>query len=282
MVALRRTTHHRHRSPTRIAPMKLHSHTTTDAWITRRDLGLAAAASLLASAPAHANTGSRWVKRDGKAMEVAVGANGSVWVLGEEQVPGGQAIFVLQGNQWRKVEGGAVKIAVDGSGNPWIINDTQSIFQWVGQGWTRRPGKATDIAVGKEGAVMCIGQKGNDGNGDIFEWGGQGGWTGVGGRAVHIAVDPQGFPWVVNVLDQVWRHNGRQFVKMPGAAVDIAIGANGAVWTVGTDRIGPDRRIHVWNGNGWNQVDGGARVIAVGPDGLPWVAQENGFIYQRV
>jgi hypothetical protein len=51
---------------------------------------------------------------------------------------------------------------------------------------------------------------------------------------------------------------------------------------VGTDRIGPDRRIHVWNGNGWNQVDGGARVIAVGPDGLPWVAQENGFIYQRV
>jgi hypothetical protein len=222
------------------------------------------------------------VAKPGKALQIGIGGNGAAWVLGEEVVPGGQAIFRWEGDQWRKVDGGARKIAVDGNGNPWIIDSDNNILQWVNQAWTRRPGKAIDIAIGPQGGVFCIGQKGADGNGDIFEWKGNSNWANVGGRAVHIAVDHRSLPWVINVQNQVWRHDSRRFVQIPGSAIDIAIGGSGAVWVISTDPVGPDNRIVVWNGTGWTPVDGGAKVIAVGPNSLPWVAQAGGLIYQRV
>jgi hypothetical protein len=72
------------------------------------------------------------------------------------------------------------------------------------------------------------------------------------------------------------------FSPRPGAARNIAAGANGAVWVVGTNPVGGGFGIYEWTGSGWAPVAGGAVGIAVGPDGSAWVVNSNHRIYHRV
>jgi hypothetical protein len=67
----------------------------------------------------------------------------------------------------------------------------------------------------------------------------------------------------------------------PGSAIDTGIGANGAVWIVGTTPVSGGNAIYVWNGSGWSLVSGGAIRIAVDPSGNPWVVGANSTIWRR-
>jgi hypothetical protein len=58
---------------------------------------------------------------------------------------------------------------------------------------------------------------------------------------------------------------------MTGAATDIAIGANGSAWTVGTNPVSGGYGIDAWTGSNWGPVLGGAATIACAPNGHPWV-----------
>jgi hypothetical protein len=61
-----------------------------------------------------------------------------------------------------------------------------------------------------------------------------------------------------------------------GAALDIAVGADDAIWVIGTNGI-PFR----WNGKGWSQI--GSKVatrISVQPDGRPWITTASGELYR--
>jgi len=66
---------------------------------------------------------------------------------------------------------------------------------------------------------------------------------------------------------------------MPGAATDIAAGANGAVWVVGTHPASGGFGIYHWTASGWVPVHGGAVRISVAPDGSPWVVNSADLIY---
>ena len=66
------------------------------------------------------------------------------------------------------------------------------------------------------------------------------------------------------------------WVLLPGAAMDIGIGANGDVWVTGTDS-----RIYKWDGSTWVAIDGAAVRVAVDPTGAPWVVNAGGGIYRR-
>ena len=62
---------------------------------------------------------------------------------------------------------------------------------------------------------------------------------------------------------------------MPGAARDIGVGANGAVWVIGTDS-----GTYRWNGRGWTKVPGAAVGISVGRAGKPWVVNAGRVIFR--
>lgn len=70
---------------------------------------------------------------------------------------------------------------------------------------------------------------------------------------------------------------GRNWEGLPGAAFDIGVGANGAVWTIGTDNS-----IFRWTGTSWQGVDGSAFRIAVDPSGNPWVVNSRAEIFRRI
>jgi hypothetical protein len=90
-----------------------------------------------------------------------------------------------------------------------------------------------------------------------------------------------GTPWVVNGAREIFRRANGAWQKLPGAALDIGVGADGSAWVVGTAAASGGHRIYKWNGSDWAQVDGGAVRISVAPDGSPWVINEPGEIFHR-
>ena len=208
--------------------------------------------------------------RPGSATDIAVGANGSVWVVGTNPVPGGYGIYHWNGKGWGAVAGGAVTIAVDPAGNPWVTNSAHHIYHHTPTGWALYPGSATDIAVGANGSVWVVGTNPVAGGYGIYHWNGKG-WGAVAGGAVTIAVDPAGNPWVTNSAHHIYHHTPTGWALYPGSATDIAVGANGSVWVVGTNPVAGGYGIYHWNGKGWGAVAGGAVTIAADPAGNPWV-----------
>ena len=101
-------------------------------------------------------TGQAWVQIPGQALDIAVGADDSVFVVGSDAVQGGHGIhkFSHISGKWQKYPGGAARISVDIYGNPWIINATNDIFRWNHDKWEKLPGKGLDIACGSTGEVF--------------------------------------------------------------------------------------------------------------------------------
>jgi hypothetical protein len=141
----------------------------------------------------------------GTATDISEGADGSLWVIGTNPVPGGFGIFKWTGRGWAGLPGGAVKIAVAPDGTPVVVNSAHQIFLWTGRGWLQGPGTLTDIAVGADGSLWGIGTNPVPGGFGIFLFTGDG-WTGVPGGAVTIAVGPNGAPAVTNSSDHIYIH----------------------------------------------------------------------------
>ena len=226
-----------------------------------------------ARSPAQAQ---QWQLLDGRASDVGVGADGSVWIIGTNVVPGGFDIWKRNATGWTNIPGGAQRIAVDPHGNAWIVNSSQTIFHYDGSKWVVVPGQARDVGVGANGTVWVIGNNAEGGGYDIYRSTNNGAnWTKIPGSALRISVDPAGNAWVVNNTNNIFRYDGTQLVQTPGGAKDIGVGADGAVWVIGADNA-----IYRWNGSNWTMKTGGASQIAAGPGGVVWVVNAGGEIYK--
>lgn len=214
-----------------------------------------------------------WLRVAGDAIDVGIGADGSQWVLGLDPRGGGNGIYRRINDTWQRVDGGAVRIDVDPSGNPWIINESHQIYRRINDQWQRLPGDARDVGIGANGAVWVAA------GGGIFHWNGLD-WDRVSGSAVRIDVDPAGNPWVIDHTDDIYELVDGRWLRRPGAARDIGIGADGSVWIIGTREGDGGHGIYRWNGQNWSPVTGSGRQVSVGPDGLPWVASSGGEIYR--
>lgn len=219
----------------------------------------------------------QWQLMDGKASDVGVGADGSVWIIGTNVVAGGGFdIWKRNATGWTNIPGGAVRIAVDPHGNAWIVNSSQTIFRYDGTKWLVVNGAARDVGVGANGTVWVIGNNPEPGGYAIYRSTDQGAnWTKIPGSAMRISVDPSGNAWVVNNRNNVFKYDGNQFNTMPGQATDIGVGADGAIWVIGTDS-----GIYRWDGSNWSRRTGGATQIAAGPNGIVWVVNAGGDIYK--
>ena len=87
----------------------------------------------------HAQVPPSLAALDGKATDVGLGANGVLWAIGTDPVPGGRTIHRWNGTAWDRIPGGAVRIAVDPQGAAWIVNDAKTIFRWNGTTWEPSP-----------------------------------------------------------------------------------------------------------------------------------------------
>ena len=142
---------------------------------------------------------------------------------------------------------------------------------------------AKDLGVGNNSSVWMVGcGKAND-SGDfyLFTWNGSK-WDMIPGFGSDIAVAPNGTPWITNSGGQIYKGNGNNgWEQVAGCARDIAVG-NDSVWALGCKQSGAkDFEILSWQGSQWNRVEGAAARIAVEPNGTPWIVNSSGQIYKR-
>ncbi|MEB3295536.1 MAG: tectonin domain-containing protein [Synechococcales bacterium] len=139
-----------------------------------------------------------WQRLAGCARDVGVGANGALWVVGCNAVPGGYGVYQWTGSGWRGIAGGITAISVLPDGRPAAVNSHDEIFIGDGNGrWQLVGGRAKDIAVGADGSLAVIGNNVEAGGFGIYKRAGNA-WQKIPGSAVRIAVAPNGVPWVVN------------------------------------------------------------------------------------
>jgi streptogramin lyase len=176
--------------------------------------GLLRLLALFAVIGAQTAQAQNWQLTDGGARDIGVGADGTVWVIGTNAVPGGYPIYRRTNNAWVNVPGGAERIAVDPQGNAWLVNSTQTIFHFDGSKWATVAGAARDIGVGANGTVWIIGNNAEAGGYGIYRSTDQGtNWTKIPGSAVRVSVDPQGNAWVVNKANNIFRFDVQQLVR---------------------------------------------------------------------
>jgi hypothetical protein len=252
----------------------------------------------------------------GLATDIAVGAEGSVWIIGATPEYGGFGIYKLVGGSWVKSLGGAVRIAVDSSGLPWVVNSFHEIYRRTTTDpltgtWSSKSGQANDIGAGADGSVWIITNTPapavGAGNFTIAKWQNlQFAETWEDDGAVRIAVGTTGLPWVVDAGNHIYRRNtsatccAAVWQPLPGAATDI--GVNGVptspdtgqyAWAVGTTWQGTGFEIKSWNeqpsGMGgapqkgeWLTLPGAATTISVDQNGAPWVTNSNNLIYKTL
>jgi Calx-beta domain/Tectonin domain/Fibronectin type III domain len=241
------------------------------------------AANAIGTGPASAASNpvlpENFAAKPGTATDISVGANGAVWAVGSANVSGGHPIYQWNGSKWVTVAGGAVAIAVDPHGNPWIINSSHKIFRRSGTKWVAVPGTATGISIGANGAVWAVGTASISGGHPVLRWNGSKWVTVTGAAAVAIAVDPHGDPWIVSSGHKISHWSGTKWVAVSGAATDIAVGASGSVWDVGTDTVTGGHSVSERIGSGWVKSPGAAVKIAVDQHGNPWIANSSHHIF---
>lgn len=145
--------------------------------------------------------------------------------------------------------------------------------------------KFTDVGVGADGSVFAIGAT------PLPSVGGFSIFRIVNGEmhklpdcsAVRVAVSPQGVPWVITFANQVLKYVNGAWQQIPGTASDIGIGADGSIFAISTVVYSQTGGFTVlkWNGSAFDTMtDCSGFHIAVGPNGIPCVANKSGVVYQ--
>lgn len=225
-------------------------------------------------------------KVPGRANDVGVGPDGSVWIVGH-----GVAWSNAQVYRWNGVgfePDGATKgmsITVGADGLPWLVTADGSIYRRSATAWQKVAGKGFDIAAGADGSVWLIGWLGDPvafptQSGAIYRWSGAG-WTEMGGAARRISVGPDGEAWIVTGQGDIFRRPADAWVKVPGRGSDIACGRDDSIWLIGYVPGGlNDRPLYRWDGATWLQPGGNGIRLAAGPNGFPWLVASNGDVYR--
>lgn len=115
---------------------------------------------------------------------------------------------------------------------------------------------------------------------EIYRWNGAN-WTYQQGGAVRIAVNSSGFPSIVNHKGEIYQLSlSGTWMRLPGAATDIAFDGEGYLYILGTYPTPGGYSIYKQQGNGWYQLPGGAIALSIGPKGTPWVVSNDGGIFK--
>ncbi|WP_374300615.1 tectonin domain-containing protein [Ferrovibrio sp.] len=211
-----------------------------------------------------------WTGVVGRAIDIGVGANGAVWMVGTDR-----NLYQWQNDRWTP-SGAAVKNAaaldVGPNGEIWFVSADEDIISGNGRSWVKRPGKAIDIGIGANGEVWMTGR-----DKKLYRWNGSA-WGVVAAPADAMLVDvgPGGEVLFVSTEKRVYAGNGKQWRALPGAAIDVSFGADGTAWM-----IDDKHEVNRWSGQAWVVEPGGSALrISGGPSDNPWMVATNNHIFE--
>ncbi|MCF3628656.1 hypothetical protein RJ527_14365 [Thalassospiraceae bacterium LMO-SO8] len=178
--------------------------------------------------------GNDWEQIPGRAHDIALATDGTVWVIGDNKVPGGNGIYFRgpKDRDWKSAPGGAVRIAVADT-TPWLVNDGGIAFERAGTTWANRPVlaggkimKAVDIGASAKG-VWAVAEPTKQGSFAVYRWTGKQWLRDQSAWGTRITVDRDGNPWLTNAAGQIFALVNGKWQPFNGTAQDIAVDAFG-------------------------------------------------------
>lgn len=229
-----------------------------------------------------------WELLPGRAKDIAVGGDGSVWIVGNGF--GNRDVFRWNGSTWIEVGGSGVLIAAGPQGDPWLVNDDSDLFHRVNNQWVliTQTGSVSGVGVGADGTVLVTGGHscycGPVSNQKLYRYTPAAGFVLLPGNGEAAVIEPDGAGWwALNSNGEIFRWlGGPEYVRVEGHARDISRSVNGEIWIIGGGAFeAGDDRIFRWNGAQFElATTGQARYISVAPDGTPWVVNDGGRIFR--
>jgi hypothetical protein len=230
----------------------------------------------------------QWERVPIRARDVAVGANGDVWIVGTEVRASGFSIHRLQGDIWQEVTSlGAEHIAVDGSGLPWIVQSDGRIMRGASEAagvrWHEIPGCALDLAIGGGGSDVwmldCDQRRTHVWNGSTSAW------RPTDGYGEALSVGPDGTVWLAEAGERIFRYVAatRKWEYRHGTGGrDISISPRGTVYILSDDFVSGGWVAKILNEHeAWVPLNRGATGlrIAAGNDYL-WLVDHAHQLYR--
>jgi hypothetical protein len=142
--------------------------------------------------------GNNWVNVPGQALDIGVGADGSVYHVGLSNT-----LYKWNGGSgWSESFGfDAAQVAVDPQGNPWTIGKNGEIAKYVGGVKQVVAGIAKDIAISANGVVFVVGTDGAMYAATATGWN----KTTANISSLRIAADAFGAAWIVTTTNVIQR-----------------------------------------------------------------------------
>jgi hypothetical protein len=213
-----------------------------------------------------------WRDFSGGIEEIAFTSNGEQWLITNESRPNGYQVARIKDKVFQFIDGEALKVTVVGGTDIWVTAQDFSVWRRdrVNERWISMPGLLTDVEGSVGGQLYGLGFDWAADGYDIWKWTGET-WIREDGRALKIAVDPEGVLWRIRPDFSIQKRDGHEWVDVPGQARDIAIGDNGVIWSIGaTARVG-GFKIYRFTDDEWRESTGGAVKIFVDRIGAPHV-----------
>lgn len=211
----------------------------------------------------------------GKAIDVATGYDGSVYVVGISKRVFKWNTTINNWDTFTDTPDNVKRIAIDANTHqPWIILDDNSILQFVNGSWMNKPGRAIDIAASPSG-VYCIGISKR-----LFKWDDDADdWNLIDENmreGKRVSVSPHGIPWVVTENNNIKTFINNSWRNVYGGALDISVGPNDKVWVVGVSK-----RLFEFEDGRWELRDNfnKASDLSIDKNGNPVFLDEDNLIY---
>jgi streptogramin lyase len=150
-----------------------------------------------AAGAVHRFDGSRWRTLSRKARDIAIGADGSVFVTDRDD--GRLFQYTASDNRFRPRAGAGTRVAVDPDGVPWVVDDQDAVRRCATAGCVPMGASGRDIAIGPDGTVVVAGT--------VSRFQPETGtWERLpeGANAIAVAVGPKGRPWYVDTANAIF------------------------------------------------------------------------------
>lgn len=248
-----------------------------------------------------------WFNTKLKAKDLGVNSQGDLYVVG---VDGKLYKYEFITDSWSQMEGDFEltkinRVDVNWDGMPYVINEIgETFFLGCDHKWTRLPGCATDIGIGRGGEVFKTGcDRRNTGYGiyrlfctcpttccykgcmnwrklSRFSWTHKSDerncdWFRIEGNGIKIDVAPSGNPYTIDVSGSILSYDGTIWKKVltPSLAFDLTLSNEGILFYTGQDgKI--YKNINESNGT-WSILTGEADAITAGPFSQPWIIRNS-------
>jgi LysM repeat protein len=173
--------------------------------------------------------GNAWAAQQlgAKFMDVATGADGTVWAVGTDQI---LWVRTHVNPVWsRDLQGRGVQISVAKRDQVWIVAANGDLYQLVNNAWTlrKRGAAATYVSVGSDGSVWYLGPGSQLFRPQGADWVAD---TTTNQRGVQISVRNAAEVWMLNLAGDLWQMVNNRWtpVTTPGTTTPPLTGGGGA------------------------------------------------------